>query len=84
MGMSASLFEKMDLKDGAIVPTNYGTYPMALMKDAPREIEVVLLEGAEAPTGVGEPPLGPIGAAIANAVFQLTGKHLRDLPLQLS
>ena len=84
MGLSASMFEKMEIKNGAVVPTNYGAYPMALMKNSPKEIDVVLLEGSDHPSGVGEPPLGPIGAAIANAVFQLTGKRLRDMPLQLT
>ncbi|MEM6723854.1 MAG: molybdopterin cofactor-binding domain-containing protein [Bacteroidota bacterium] len=84
MGLSASLFEKMVIKDGSIVPTNYGIYEIALMKHAPKEIEVVILENDVKPSGVGEPPLGPIGAAIANAVFRITGQRLRDLPLKLA
>jgi len=52
------------------------------MKDSPKEIDVILLESGEEPRGVGEPPIGPIGGAIANAVFALTGKRLRNLPLQ--
>jgi len=54
------------------------------MKHAPKEIDVVLLQNADAPGAVGEPPLGPIGAAVANAVYRLTGKRLRSMPLQLS
>jgi len=53
-----------------------------MMKDAPKEIDVIILESGEEPSGVGEPPIGPIGAAIANAVFTLTGKRLRNMPLQ--
>jgi len=53
-----------------------------MMKDAPKEIDVVILESGDRPSGVGEPPIGPIGAAIANAVFALTGKRLRNMPLQ--
>lgn len=83
MGMSASLYEKMEVKDGSLQPTIYGPYQMALMKNAPKEIEVIILENAEAPGAVGEPPLGPIGAAIANAVFRLTGQRLRSMPLEL-
>lgn len=83
MGMSAALYEKMEVVDGALTPTIYGPYQMALMKHAPKEIDVVLLQGADVPGAVGEPPLGPIGAAIANAVFRLTGKRLREMPLQL-
>jgi isoquinoline 1-oxidoreductase beta subunit len=84
MGLSATLFEKMTIKDGSIGPTIYGDYQMALMKDAPDEIEVVLLESGGDPSGVGEPPIGPIAAATANAIFKLTGQRLRDLPLRLS
>lgn len=84
MGMSASMFEKMDVVDSQLSPIIYGPYKMALMKHAPKEIDVVLIQNAETPGGVGEPPLGPIGAAIANAVFRLTGERLRDLPLTLA
>lgn len=83
MGMSAAMFEKMEVEDGQLTPTIYGPYQMALLKDAPKEIDVVLLQGMDTPGAVGEPPLGPIGAAVANAVFRLTGKRLREMPLKL-
>jgi len=57
---------------------------MALMKHAPKEIDVVLLQGIDKPGPVGEPPLGPIAAAIGNAVRRLTGKRLTRMPLNLS
>ena len=81
MGMSACLYEKMEIKSSKITPTIFGPYRMTMMKDAPKEIDVVILESGDQPSGVGEPPIGPIGAAIANAVFALTGKRLRDMPL---
>jgi isoquinoline 1-oxidoreductase beta subunit len=81
MGLSAALFERMDVVDGALTPTIYGPYRMALMRDAPREIDVVLLDGTGVPGPVGEPPLGPIGAAVANAMTRLTGERPRSLPL---
>jgi len=83
MGISAVLFEQMDLNDNKLSPINYGAYQMAMMKDTPREIDVVLIEGADIPGPVGEPPLGPIGAAIGNAVRRLSGKRLTELPLKL-
>ncbi|MFK7905293.1 MAG: molybdopterin cofactor-binding domain-containing protein [Chitinophagales bacterium] len=83
MGMSASMFEKMDLKDNQLFPTIYGSYQMALMKDAPKEIDITLIEGVDFAGPVGEPPLGPIGAAIGNAVRRLTGKRLTELPFSL-
>jgi isoquinoline 1-oxidoreductase beta subunit len=84
MGMSAAMFEKMDVEDGQLTPTIYGPYQMALMKNAPKEIDVVLLQNDDKPGAVGEPPLGPIGAAVANAVFRLTGQRLRTMPLKLA
>ena len=84
MGMSAAMFEKMTLKDGQLYPTNYGPYDMALMKHAPKAIDVHFIQGVDHPLPVGEPPLGPIAAAVGNAVRRLTGKRLTDLPLKLS
>ena len=85
MGLSASMFEKMEVKNGQLTPTIYGPYKNGFDENIhQRKIEVVILENADAPGAVGEPPLGPIGAAIANAVFRLTGQRLRELPMQLA
>lgn len=81
MGMSAILHERMTVKDGSLYPVIYGAYKMALMRDAPKEINIFLLENDDKPGAVGEPPLGPIGAAIANAVYRLTGERRRRIPL---
>ena len=83
MGMSASMFEEMMVQDSELSPIIYGHYKMAMMKHAPKEIHVELIDGLGIPGPVGEPPLGPIGAAVANAVFRITGKRLRSLPLSL-
>ena len=83
MGISGALHEKMTLKDGQLYPTIYGPYQMALMRDTPKEIDIHLIQGAEVPLPVGEPPLGPIGAAIGNAVRRLTGKRVVDLPMRV-
>jgi len=83
MGMSAAMYEKMTIEDGQLYPTIYGPYQMAMMRHAPREIDVILIQGADQPLPVGEPPLGPIGAAIGNALRRLTGKRMTDLPMRL-
>lgn len=81
MGMSAALYEKMDVIDSALQPIIYGPYRMATIKDTPEEIDVVLLDGIGVPGPVGEPPLGPIGAALANAIYRATGERRRSMPL---
>lgn len=84
MGMSGAMHEKMTLKDGQLYPTIYGPYNMTLLRHAPKEVDVILIQGDDKPYPVGEPPMGPIGAAIGNAVRRLTGERLTELPLQLS
>jgi isoquinoline 1-oxidoreductase beta subunit len=83
MGLSSTLFEELTIKDGAIVPANFDAYPLLTMADTP-EIEVALAGSGDTPYGMGEPPIGPIAAAVANAIFALTGQRLRRLPLRLA
>ncbi|MFQ3661337.1 MAG: molybdopterin cofactor-binding domain-containing protein [Chloroflexaceae bacterium] len=80
MGLSSVLFERLSVRNGRIAADNFGAYPLLTMRDAPA-IEVTVLRSGDVPYGVGEPPMGPIGAAVANAVFALTGQRLRELPL---
>ncbi len=81
MGISGALFEEVLVKDGQMAVTNYHEYPMATLADTP-DIQSIILENSEEMYGVGEPPIAPIAPAIANAIFNLTGKRLRQLPLQ--
>jgi len=83
MGLSSTLIEAARVVAGRIEANNFDVYPLLTMADAPA-IEVVLLQGGAAPRGVGEPPIGPIAGAVANAVFALTGQRLRQLPLKLA
>jgi len=83
MGISASLHEAMTIKNGALYPENFGLYKMAVLKHSPKEIDVHLIQGVDQPLPVGEPPLGPIAAAIGNAVRRITGERLTDLPLEV-
>ena len=82
MGISAALYEDNYVEDGQFHATNYHRYPMAMLSDTPPEINVIMLESTGIPTGIGEPPIAPIAPAIANAIFDLTGRRLRELPLQ--
>ncbi|MBO9493606.1 xanthine dehydrogenase family protein molybdopterin-binding subunit [Thalassotalea sp. G20_0] len=82
-GLTAALYGEITVKDGAVVQSNFHDYPILRMNESP-EIEVVIVESDEAPTGVGEPGLPPIAGAVGNAIFAATGKRLRSLPLKLS
>ena len=80
-GLSAALDQEITLVDGVVQQTNYDSFPMLRMHEAP-EIVVEILPSDEAPTGVGEPGLPPIAAAVANGIFAATGVRLRRMPLQ--
>jgi isoquinoline 1-oxidoreductase subunit beta len=80
-GLSAALDQEITIVDGVVQQTNYDTFPLIRMFEAP-EIVVEILPSEEAPTGVGEPGLPPLAAAVANGVFAATGVRLRRMPLQ--
>ena len=80
MGLSSVLFEEALVEDGLPLQNNFDRYPILTMRNAPK-IEVEFIEGDNKPHGMGEPPIGPIGAAVANALFNLTGDRRRSLPL---
>ncbi len=83
MGITAALYEKMEVKDGQMTASTFNDYPMAMLSDTPDQIQVFILEGCEEVYGIGEPPLSPMAPAIAAAIFDLTGKNLRTLPLSV-
>jgi len=83
MGLTAALWGEITIKDGAPEQANFDTYQIARMADAPAKIEVHLnLSGGDKWGGVGEPGLGPLAPALANAIFAATGKRIRKLPLK--
>ncbi|MDW3193007.1 MAG: molybdopterin cofactor-binding domain-containing protein [Cytophagales bacterium] len=81
MGISAALYEEMIVKDSQFVASNYHEYGLATLKDTP-EMDIILLDSNYPPSGLGEPPISPIAPALANAIFDLTGNRLRNIPLR--
>ena len=66
-----------------MLQSNFHDYRVARMSDMPA-LDIQVLEGArDQPGGVGELASPAVAPAIANAVFRLTGKRLRDTPLAL-
>jgi isoquinoline 1-oxidoreductase beta subunit len=81
-GLSAALHGELTLKDGRVEQSNFHDYPVLRLNEAPK-IEVHIVASTDKMGGCGEPGTPPIAPAVANAVFALTGKRLRQLPLRL-
>ncbi len=80
MGVSAALYERINVNSGEVQEVNFDKYRVLRMADVP-EVAVNVISTDNHPTGVGEIGVGPVAPAIANAVAQLTGKRLRHLPM---
>jgi isoquinoline 1-oxidoreductase beta subunit len=79
-GLSAALFGEITLKNGAVEQGNFDRYRVLRIGEMPK-VEVHLVNSTEPPTGIGEPGTPPIAPAVANALFGLTGKRVRKLPI---
>jgi len=82
-GATAALYGEITLKNGRVEQTNFDTYQMLRMNQAPA-IEVHIVKSAEPPGGLGESGTSAIVPAIANAIFAATGKRLRKMPVDAS
>jgi isoquinoline 1-oxidoreductase beta subunit len=79
-GLGAVLYGAITLKDGRIEQNNFDGYRV-LRIDAMPQVEVHIVPSTQAPTGIGEPGVAPVGPAVANAIFAATGKRVHALPL---
>ena len=79
--LSAALYGKVDIHEGVVQQKNFPDYPMVRLAQAPL-VQTHLVASMRPPGGVGEPGVPPLAPAVANALFALTGKRLRALPLQ--
>lgn len=79
-GLGAALHSEITFKDGKVEQSNFHDYKVLKLDEMP-VVEVHIVPSTEKMGGVGEPGLPPIAPAVANAVFALTGKRLRMLPL---
>jgi isoquinoline 1-oxidoreductase len=81
MGLGYVLSEELNFRGGEIIDRNFATYELPRFSVVPR-IETLLVKNEElAPQGGGEPAIVPLGAAIANAVFDATGVRMYRLPM---
>jgi isoquinoline 1-oxidoreductase beta subunit len=82
MALGAAIKHATHFKEGMAVEKNFSTYAMPRISEIP-EIEVHIMENNEKPGGVGEPALPAFAPALCNAIFDLTGKRIRQLPFKL-
>jgi isoquinoline 1-oxidoreductase beta subunit len=80
-GTTAALYGEITLKDGRVEQTNFDTYQILRMNEAPA-IEVHIVKSLESPGGMGETGTSAIVPAISNAIFAATGKRLRKMPVE--
>jgi len=80
-GLSAALYGKITVKNGVPEQGNFDTYRMVRFAQAPKIDVYIVPSGGPAWGGVGEASTPPIMAAVANAIFAVTGKRIRSLPI---
>jgi isoquinoline 1-oxidoreductase beta subunit len=81
-GLTAALFGEITIKNGAVEQGNFDDYQIARRADAPVIETHFALSGGGKWGGIGEPGTPPIALAVANAIFAITGKRIRSLPLK--
>jgi len=81
-GLTAALYGQITIKDGRVVEGNFDDYPMLRLDGMPEVETHLALTGGAKWGGVGEPGVPPLAPAVTNAVFKVTGKRIRSLPLR--
>jgi len=81
-GLSAAVFNEVTIDAGRVAQSNFHDLPMPKLADAP-SVTVEFIRSGAALGGLGEPGVPPVAPAIANAVFALTGKRVRSLPVRV-
>jgi isoquinoline 1-oxidoreductase subunit beta len=79
-GVTAALYGKITLKDGRVEQTNFDSYQILRMNEAPA-VEIHIVQSSEPPGGMGEAGTSAIAPAVTNAIFAATGKRSRKLPI---
>ncbi len=80
-GLSHALFGAITMKNGATEQSNFRDFRLMRLHEAPRTIHVDILQSEGPPGGVGEPGVPPVAPALTNAIFALTKKRIRELPV---
>ncbi|MEQ9562078.1 MAG: hypothetical protein RLN69_06115, partial [Woeseiaceae bacterium] len=81
-GLTAALYGDISIQNGAVLQSNFHDYPMLRINEAPG-IETYIINSGESLGGAGEPGTPAIAPALANAIFDATGKRIRELPVRM-
>ena len=79
-GLSAALYGQITLTQGQVDQSNFSDYRFMNLSESPK-VSVHVIPDKGRPGGIGEPGLPPIAPALANAIFDATGKRIRYLPV---
>ena len=79
-GIGHAMYSSLKFENGVPNHKNYDTYRLIRHREAPEEIQIEFVDNGIDPTGLGEPSLPPIQAALANALYKATGKRLYEQP----
>lgn len=83
MGLTAAYKSAINIDKGKVAEKNFHTYKMLLLHECP-EMEIIVLPSEDAPEGAGEAGLPNVAPSLANAIFDMTGKRIRSLPIDLN
>jgi isoquinoline 1-oxidoreductase beta subunit len=79
--LTATLYGAITLADGRVEQSNFHDYRMLRVHEMP-EVRVHIVRSEAASSGVGEPGVPPLAPAVCNALYALTGKRVRRLPIR--
>ena len=83
MGLTATIKGGITIANGRVVEQNFDSFPLLQINETP-EIDVTVVKSTDPPEGAGESGLANVAPALANAIFNLTGKRIRTLPFKMS
>jgi isoquinoline 1-oxidoreductase beta subunit len=79
--LTAALYGEITIERGRVQQSNFSNYPMLRINEMP-VVEVHILDSGQAPGGLGEPGVPSLAPAVCNAIYAVTGKRVRSLPIR--